>query len=102
MVEAAAVVGQLIDGRTREDLDTDIALRLAVVRAIEIVGEAASRLSAETKNAVPAVPWAAIAGMRNRLVHAYFDIDYDVVWRTASIEVPVILVSLRDALDAPS
>lgn len=84
MVEAAEAVLQVIDNRTRQDVDTDLMLRLAVVRAIEILGEAASRVSTETRTATLAIPWAAIVGMRNRLTHAYFDIDYDIVWRTAT------------------
>lgn len=73
-------------------------LRLAVVRAIEVLGEAASRVSTETRGATRAIPWAAIVGMRNRLSHAYFDIDYDIVWRTATVEIPGLLPSLRAAL----
>lgn len=98
MVEAAEAVFQVIDNRTRQDLDIDLMLRLAVVRAVEVFGEAASRVSTETRSASPAIPWAAIVGMRNRLSHAYFDIDYDIVWRTATVEIPGILPSLRDAL----
>lgn len=90
MVEAAEAVLQLVDNRARPDLDSDLMLRLAIVRAIEILGEAASRISSETRKGMSLVPWTAIVAMRNRLTHAYFDIDYDVVWRTATIEIPNI------------
>jgi uncharacterized protein with HEPN domain len=98
MVEAADAILQVIENRRREDLDTNLLLRLALVRAIEILGEAASRVSDGTRAAVPAVPWAAIVGMRNRLTHAYFDIDYDIVWATATNEIPDLVPRLREAL----
>lgn len=99
MIEAGEMVLQLVGDRTRQDLDTDLALRLAVVRAIEILGEAASRMSKETWEATPSIPWAAITAMRNRLTHAYFDIDYEIVWRTATVEIPNVLPSLHRALE---
>jgi hypothetical protein len=72
MVEAAEAVQHVIAGRQRQDLDGDLTLRLALVRAIEILGEAASRVSPEGKSSVLTIPWVAIIGMRNRLSHAYF------------------------------
>lgn len=102
MVDAGETVLHLVDKRVRADLDSDVALRLALVRAIEIVGEAASRVSSETRDAFAMIPWAAIVGMRNRLSHAYFDIDYDIVWRTATDEVPSLLRLLRSVLGADS
>ena len=80
MVDAAESVEQFVAGKKRGDLDTDRMLLFAVVRAIEVVGEAASRVTDETKATSPAIPWASIVGMRNRLIHGYFDIDSDVVW----------------------
>jgi uncharacterized protein with HEPN domain len=73
-------------------------LLFALVRAVEIIGEAASRLSPETKSVVSSVPWAAIVAMRNRLIHAYFDIDHDILWKTVSEEIPFLLSSLRAVL----
>jgi uncharacterized protein with HEPN domain len=84
-----------VAGRTRADLDTDRMLLFALVRAVEIIGEAASRLSDETRSAAPAVPWPRIVSMRNRLIHVYFDIDHDVLWKTATEEIPQLLTLLR-------
>lgn len=70
-------------------------LVFALVRAIEIMGEAASRMSAEARSAAPTVPWAPMIAMRNRLVHAYFDIDLDILWRTAVEEVPHVIGLLK-------
>jgi len=98
MIEASEAVAQVIQGRSRHDVDTDLTLRLAIVRAIEVLGEAASRMSDDGRSRLPDIPWAAIVGMRNRLTHAYFDIDYDIVWQTAAVEVPSIIGHLRAAL----
>jgi uncharacterized protein with HEPN domain len=63
------------------------------------MGEAAARLSAQFRNAHPEVPWQDIIGMRNRLIHAYYDVDLDVVWQTTTQEVPAVL-SLLDIIMA--
>jgi uncharacterized protein with HEPN domain len=65
-------------GRERGDLDTDEMLLFALVRAVEIAGEAASQVTVETRARLPDLPWASLIGMRNRLVHAYFDINRDI------------------------
>jgi uncharacterized protein with HEPN domain len=95
MIEAAHAVEQFISGRQRTDLDSDQMLLFALTRAIEIIGEAASKISDETKMAATSIPWNAIVGMRNRVIHAYFDIDRDILWKTADEEVPVLLSVLR-------
>ena len=71
MIEATEAVGAFIATRQRADLDSNQMLLFALVRAVEVIGEAASRLTPETREAAPAVPWVQIIGMRNRLIHAY-------------------------------
>ena len=100
MLEAAQSARQFVAGRQRSDLDTDTMLLFAVVQALQIVGEAASKISLETRSAAPSVPWARIIGMRNRLIHAYAAIDHDVVWRTVSEEIPTLLPLLLPLLPA--
>jgi uncharacterized protein with HEPN domain len=95
MIDAADDVARFLSGRQRLDLDSDRMLQLAVVRAIEIIGEAASQISEETRASAPEIPWRAIVGMRNRLIHAYWDIDPDIVWKTATERLPVLLSTLR-------
>ena len=95
MIEAADSAVQFIAGRQRADLDADRMLLFALARAIEIIGEAASKLSDETRAAETAIPWKAIIGMRNRLVHAYFQIDPEVVWKTVTQELPALLPRWR-------
>jgi uncharacterized protein with HEPN domain len=100
MIEAAETAQRFLVGHQRGDLDTDEMLLFALVRAIEVMGEAASKLSADTRSATPSVPWWAIVAMRNRLVHAYFDIDRDILWKTVSEELPALLPVLRTLVPA--
>ena len=98
MLDAACEAASFVVGRTREDLDTDRMLVLSLVKSIEIIGEAASRVSAECKAELPAIQWQDIISMRNRLIHAYFDIDLDIVWSSGTEEMPVLIVALAEAL----
>jgi uncharacterized protein with HEPN domain len=98
MLAAAEEAVGFADGRDRDDLDADRMLALALVRSIEIVGEAGARVSEEGRAAVPDVPWREIVAMRNRLIHAYFDVDLDIVWQTIKEDMPPLIVTLKDAL----
>ena len=95
MIEACESVQRFIQGRRRLDFESDQMLLFAVVRAIEVLGEAAGKVSEDTRSACPEIPWPEITNMRNRLIHGYFDIDIDIVWNTASIELPALLADLR-------
>ena len=70
----------------------------ALVRAVEIAGEAASRVTAETRAELPDLPWASIVAMRNRLVHAYFDINRDILWTTVTETAPPLAERLKNLL----
>lgn len=67
----------------------------AVLKVLEIIGEAASRISEDTKTANPDVPWPKIVGLRNRIVHAYFAVDLGVVWSIVKNDVPVLITALE-------
>ena len=69
--------------------------QLAILKAVEIIGEAASRISEETKAEHPDIPWAEIIGLRNRLVHAYFAIQLDIVWQTVQDDLPPLIAQLE-------
>ncbi len=100
MIEAAETALDFVSGRRREDLDSDRKLLFALVRAIEIIGEAAGRISETVRNAAPDVPWPLIVSMRNRLIHAYFDVNRDILWKTATIELPELLPQLKALMES--
>jgi uncharacterized protein with HEPN domain len=81
MLEHSREALALVHGRTREDLDRDRVLCLALVQLVQIVEEAAGRVSSATRARYCLVPWREIIGLRNRLVHGYDAIDYDILWR---------------------
>lgn len=95
MIEATETAVDFVSGRARGDLDADRMLVFSLVRAIEIIGEAASRMSRSTREAAPDIPWSLIVSMRNRLIHAYFDVDHEVVWKTVTEELPQLLPKFR-------
>ena len=99
MVEASQAAMRFVASRQRADLQTDQMLLFAVIRAIEVVGEAANKVSEEVRAANPNIPWKAIVGMRNRLIHAYFDVDTDMVWETLQLEIPAVLNDLEMLLN---
>jgi uncharacterized protein with HEPN domain len=86
---------EFVAGRQADDLDTDRMLLFALVRAIEVVGEAAGKVSDELRLRAPDIPWDLIVSMRNRLIHAYFDIDRAILWKTATIELQALLPRLQ-------
>ena len=98
MADAAASIARFISGRERSDLDSDEMLLFAVVRALPIIGEAATKVSDETKRTVVEIPWPDIIGMRNRIIHAYWDVNRTIVWKAAAEEVPSLLERLRSVL----
>ena len=73
----------------------------ATLNAIQSIGEAASRVSAETRQLHPEVPWSKIIGMRNHIVHGYFDIKLDVVWRVIHIELPQLITQIEPLVPPP-
>lgn len=98
MVGAAQKAVQFARGKQRGDLDQDELLSLALVRLLEMVGEAASKVSNNTRDQHPEIPWAQILGMRNRLVHGYDKIDLDVLWQTLIQDLQPLIDSLTKIL----
>ncbi len=95
MRDAACTAAGFARHRPRADLDTDELAAHGLVRLIEIVGEAAARVSPATREGLPAIPWPAIISMRNRLVHGYYDVDLDVVWDTLIVDLPPLIEELE-------
>jgi uncharacterized protein with HEPN domain len=98
MVDSAKEAISFVAGRSKTDLETDRALALALVKSIEIVGEAASKVSRELTSQSPEIPWADIIAMRNRLIHSYFDVNLDIVWQTVTVELPPLVSQIQTLL----
>jgi len=98
MLDAAQEAILFCQGRSRADLDDDRMLVLALMKAIEIIGEAANQITETTRKQYPLIPWTDIVGMRNRLVHAYFDINLDILWQTIQHDLPPLVMELQRAL----
>lgn len=98
IIDAAREAMSFVSGRTRADLDSNRMLVLSLVKDIEIVGEAAYQLTQTTREESSAVPWTDIIGMRHRLVHAYFDINLDILWQTVQEDLPPLVAMLETIL----
>ncbi len=99
MLDAALEAVRFAEGKARADLDENRLLALGLMKCIEIVGEAAANISKERRETLPDIPWKSILGMRNRLVHAYFEIDLDVDWYTTTVSLPPLVRILEEALN---
>jgi uncharacterized protein with HEPN domain len=101
MLSHAEEAISLAAGRQREDLDTDRLLNLALVRLLEIVGEAAARVSEKCRQTYPSIPWPQVIGLRNRLIHGYDAVDFDILWTIVQVDLPPLAIALRSALEQP-
>lgn len=95
MRDAAREAMSFAHNQTRSALDSDRMLTLSLVRSIQIIGEAAAKLTREYQEKHPDDPWTNIVAMRNRLIHAYFDIDLDRVWDTVMDDLPPLVAELE-------
>jgi uncharacterized protein with HEPN domain len=98
MLDAAREALAFAQNKNRDDLASDRMLLLSLVKEIEIIGEAASRVSPEGRAAAPGIPWNKVTGMRNRLTHAYFDWNLETIWSTLNSNLPDLVRELERAL----
>jgi uncharacterized protein with HEPN domain len=98
MLDHAREAQQLASGRNRNDLDTDRLFHLAMTRLLQIVGEAAGRVSPATRDQYPQVAWPEIVGLRNRLAHGYDQVDCDIVWLIVQNDLPKLIVDLEQII----
>ena len=96
MISHVEELDELTRTRTRSAFDEERLWSLAVVRLLEMLGEAASRVPEECQAGHPEIPWRSISGLRNRLIHGYDQVDYDIVWKVLSEDIP----KLKPQLDA--
>ena len=100
MREAAATALEMAAGHDRADLSTNTVLAMALTRCLEILGEAAAKVSPEVRATFPVIPFPKLISMRNRLIHAYFDVNLDIVWTTVSDDLPGLSRALDEVLAA--
>ena len=98
MLEHAQEAFDMAEGRDRADLDTDRMFNLAMTRLIEIVGEAAGRVTRETQQQYDQIPWAEIVGLRNRLIHGYDAVNLDILWQIIQADLPPLIAQLKGIL----
>jgi uncharacterized protein with HEPN domain len=96
IAEAAGHVALFVTGHTRSTFEESELVRSAVVQKLAVIGEAAAHIGDAMKALHPEVPWSRVAAFRNVLVHAYFGIDWDIVWQAATKQCP----PLREQIEA--
>jgi uncharacterized protein with HEPN domain len=99
MIKYARRAVILVDGRTRDDLETDPALDLALERALELIGEAARGVPDDVRSRHPDIPWRQWVAFRNVLIHAYHRVDLDQVWRTSVTELEGLIAAIEHVLE---
>jgi len=95
MLDSARAIQAYIKGKRRGSLDTNRMLISSIIRELEIIGEAAAKVTKETQNQFSELPWKNIIGMRNQLIHVYFDINNDIVWKTIKEALPLLCTQLE-------
>ena len=102
MLDCAREAAQMVRGKSRADLDMERMLNLSLVRLLEILGEAATRVAAADRLRYSSIPWQEIIGLRNRLIHGYDNVDFDILWDIVQIDLPKLVVDLQRFLSGPS
>jgi uncharacterized protein with HEPN domain len=98
ILDAIAKATSFVSGMSVETFAEDARTSFAVIRALEIVGEAARQIPADVRAAYPGVPWKAMTGIRDKLIHQYFGVDLEVIWRTVQDDLPPLLAPLASLL----
>ena len=98
MRDAARKIQEGVAAHSRETFDADFYFRMGIAHLIQIVGEAARCVPEDIRSTLPEIPWKQVTGMRHRIVHDYINIDFNVVWDTATIDIPELITALTAAL----
>ncbi len=94
MLDHAREAAEMASGRKRADLDRDRQFNLALVRLLEIIGEAANRVPEDLRERFPGIPWRQIVSLRNRLIHGYDEVDCDILWKIVTDDLPDLVKAL--------
>jgi uncharacterized protein with HEPN domain len=98
ILDASKEAVEFAKGRSRAELDSDRKPNLSLVRLLEVIGEAARGISDEFRAQHTELPWKNMVGMRDRLIHGYYDVDLDIVWETANEDLPGLVSQLEEIL----
>ena len=102
ILENAEKATRFIEGMSGDDFLQDEKTVFAVIRALEIVGEATKNIPVEVREKYPSIPWREMAGMRDKLIHAYFGVKLAVVWRTVTEDIPALIPMIRGVIEEES
>ena len=100
ILTSAQLIRAYVEGVDVDEFLTNTQLQDSVIRRIEVIGEAAGRISPQFQRAHPEIPWRDIIGMRNRMIHEYDDIDFNIVWNTAQYSIPLLLELIEPLRDS--
>jgi uncharacterized protein with HEPN domain len=101
MVTAAKAAAGFVEGRTLQQYESDLLLRSAVERQVEIIGEAARKVSRALRDQHPDIPWAKMMGQRHVLAHDYGEIKHDRIWRVATLDAPALIQQIEPLIPPP-
>ena len=90
----------MIESKDRTNLQRERMLELSLIRLIEVVGEAATRVTPEGQEKYPSIPWSQVVSMRNRLIHGYDQVDLNILWDTIEDDVPPLITELEKILES--
>ena len=102
ILDASIEIVTFLENITQTEFEEDRKLHLSVVHLLEIIGEAGNQVSEEIKQQYTTIPWKYILGMRNRLIHGYFDVDLAIVWKTAHKDIPPLIKKIQDIISSQS
>jgi uncharacterized protein with HEPN domain len=100
MLDIASKACKIVQGLDREAYDADETLRLALTHLVQVIGEAAQRVSPEGRTAHPEIPWREITGTRHKIVHDYLSVDEDVIWQVVTQDLPPLVATLQRIVPA--
>jgi len=98
MIDTANKALSFVEGVSREDFDNNELLRLSLTHLLQIIGEAARRVSPDFRENYPTIPWQAVVGMRSKVVQDYLNVDEDIVWNTVKNDLPLLVKELEKIL----
>ena len=98
IIDSVAEITEFIEGLDYEMFSEDRKTTNAVIRSLEVIGEAAAKIDQDLRDRYPEIPWVRMAGMRNKLIHEYFGVDLEIVWEVCTAEIPPLKPSLKKML----